>query len=79
MSADMKGMGRRLEAIQEFVKQGTAAADSWEDAKSQEFLSLMGRIARSLDEPVATLNGVYPKLEYLAALLEEYNAKHIGF
>lgn len=64
---------RDIERISSGIKAAMSTTASWDDAKAQEFHSLMQRIAQLTAAPVSTLNAAQPKLEKLAQSLDQYN------
>lgn len=67
-----------IERINQGIRSGIRATNSWDDAKAAEFNMLMQKIARLTASPVETLNAALPKLEKLAQTLDNYNSQRIG-
>ena len=67
-----------IEHISSGIRTGVRASSEWNDAKAAEFNTIMQKIARLTETPVATLNAACPKLKQLAQAVDDYNGVSFG-
>ncbi len=77
MKRNISNTIRNIEQINSIIKGGMSKTGNWNDAKAQQFQSVMQQVARLTEAPLNTLQGALPKLEKLAESLDGYN--HVKF
>ncbi len=73
MERDIRKTISDIQTISAGIRSGVRSTN-WDDAKAQEFKSIMQQIAKLTEAPVNTLNAALPKLEKLALSLDRYNS-----
>ena len=63
--SELRGASAKVRAV---------GSEGWDDARGQEFRSLMQKIAQLVEKPIDTLQAAQPKLEKLAQSLDSYNS-----
>lgn len=61
-----------IEKISQGIRTGVSASNNWDDEKAAQFNMLMQKTARLVEKPTDTLKKAIPKLEKLAASLDQY-------
>lgn len=73
ISSNLKSMASEITSMNSDLKSGlSGVTSSWNDSKSEEFLSIMNGLASSMNAPLEAINQSIPKLEKMADSLDEY-------
>ncbi len=72
LARDLRVTIKNLEDISAQVR-SSSNVSGWNDSQGEQFKSVVNRIAGLTQSPIATLQGAIPRLEKIAAALEQYN------
>ncbi len=74
MENDIKKMINELENLSDGIEKGIKNQADWNDSQSARFHELMHQIAVLSSAPCSELIDVLPRMERLAAALDNYNS-----
>ncbi len=72
LAKDLRTTISNLQAISAQVR-GAANVSGWNDSQSEQFKSVVNRVAGLTQSPIATLEAAIPRLIRIAETLEQYN------
>ena len=76
MEQSMRLTSAKLEKIAEVTRAVAGKTADWNDAQGAEFQRVMREVAMLVEQPVSPLQAAVPKLESIAALIEQYESSN---